>query len=72
MENNEVMADVANEVLEAKGTGKGLIIAAIVGATILVGGIVYKKVIIPFVAKRKAKEEAEAANQEATTEQNNG
>ena len=72
MENNEVMANAANEVLEAKGTGKGLIIAAIVGVTILAGGIVYKKVIVPFVAKRKAKKAAEAANPETEAAQTNG
>ena len=73
-ENVEVNAEaVANEVVKAKGTGKGLVIAAIVGAVVLAGGIVYKYIALPGIAKRKAKNEAEAANSEATTvEQTNG
>ena len=66
MENMEVNNTEVNE-MEVKGSGKGLIIAAVVGAAILVGGIVYKKVVVPYVAKRKAKKEAEATVSEQPT-----
>ena len=58
MENMEVNNTEVKE-MEVNGTGKGLMIAAIVGATILVGGLVYKKVVAPYMAKRKAKKESE-------------
>ena len=58
MENMEVNNTEVKE-MEVNGTGKGLMIAAIVGATILVGGLVYKKVVVPYMAKRKAKKETE-------------
>lgn len=64
MENVENVANASNEV-EVKGTGKGLMIAAAVGAVILVGGFVYKKVIAPAIAKRKAQKEAKAEASEA-------
>ena len=66
MENMEVNNTEVNE-MEVKGSGKGLIIAAVVGAAILVGGIVYKKVVVPYVVKRKAKKEAEATVSEQPT-----
>lgn len=69
MENMEINNTEVNE-MEVKGSGKGLIIAAVVGAAILVGGIVYKKVVVPYVAKRKAKKEAEAAVSEQPTVEN--
>ena len=59
MENMEVNNTEVKE-MEVNGTGKGLMIAAIVGATILVGGLVYKKVVVPYMAKRKAKKDAGA------------
>lgn len=61
MENNEIM--VNEEIIEAteevttENSGNGLLIAAIVGGALLVGGIVYKKVIKPAIAKAKAKKE---------------
>ena len=65
MENNEIM--VNEEVIEATEeivtdkAGKGLFVAAAVGAALIVGSIVYKKVIKPAIAKAKAKKESEEA-----------
>lgn len=62
MENNEIM--VNDEVIEATEeiadvkSGNGLFVAAAVGAALIVGAIVYKKVIKPAIAKAKAKKEA--------------
>lgn len=67
MENNEIMN---NEELMENGIelvqaevfkpGKGLIITAAVGATVLGGILIYKKVIKPAIAKAKANRAASA------------
>lgn len=71
MENNQVNTEVVEEAV-ATGSGKGLIIAAVVGGVILVGGIVYKKFVAPALAKRKAKKEAEATVTEPAAEKTEG
>ena len=61
MENNEIM--VADEVLEGvdmidtQSSGTGWKIAAGVGVAALVGGLIYKFVAKPIIAKVKAKKE---------------
>lgn len=61
MENNEIM--VNEEVIEATEeiavtkSHTGLKIAAGVGLGLIVGAIIYKKVIKPAIAKAKAKKE---------------
>lgn len=59
MVNNEVVENT--EEIATEQSGKGLLIAAGVGLAVIVGGIVYKKVIKPAIAKAKAKKEAEEA-----------
>lgn len=61
METNEIMTneevvEVADEVTANKG-GKGFMIVAGIGAAILVGGLAYKYVAKPLVAKIKAAKE---------------
>ena len=57
-----------NEVVEATeevaktNSGKGFKVAALVGAVAAVGGLTYKFVIKPIVAKHKAKKEEKKAN----------
>lgn len=69
MENNEIMVndeviEATEEIVETK-TGNGLLIAAGVGAALIVGTIIYKKVIKPAIAKAKAKKaESEMINGE--------
>lgn len=55
--NNEVIENT-EEVVEA-GPSKGLIALGVVG-TILVGSLVYNKLIKPAIAKHKAKKAAKA------------
>jgi flagellar biosynthesis/type III secretory pathway M-ring protein FliF/YscJ len=50
----EVIETVAEEITVPE-TGKGLKVAVVAGVALLVGGIVYKKVVKPLIAKRKAK-----------------
>jgi hypothetical protein len=60
MEANEIMQDEVIEMTEeiaTAGSGKGWKIAAGVGLTALVGGLLYKFVAKPIVAKIKAKKE---------------
>jgi len=52
MENEEVI-ETTEEIAKAS-SGKGLKIAAGVGLTVLVGGLLCKYVVIPAVAKYKA------------------
>ena len=62
MTNNEEVVDlvpIENETEET--SGNGLKVAVGVGVAGLVGVILYKKVISPFMAKRKAAKEAKAA-----------
>lgn len=60
---NEEVIETATEELAAVDSKKGLI-AAGVAVAIIGGVIVYKKVIKPALAKRKAKKEAEATEEE--------
>ena len=59
MENNEIIManeDVAVEVVESTTKlSKGAKVAIGIGATVLVGGLVYKFVVKPIVKKVKAK-----------------
>lgn len=55
MENEEVI-ETTEEIAKA-GSGKGLKIAAGVGLTVLVGGLLCKYVVIPAVAKYKARKQ---------------
>ena len=59
MNNEEIMEGVA----EAATTGsrKGLKVAVGAGVTLLVGGIIFKKLIKPAIAKAKAKKEESKA-----------
>lgn len=63
MEANEIMLN--DEVMEVTedivktGSGKGFKVAAGVGAIVLVGGLAYKYVIKPTIAKIKAKKETD-------------
>ena len=69
MENNQRNPEVVEETV-ASGSGKGLIIAAAVGAVILVGSIAYTKLIAPALAKKKAKKEETASGTNAVPEEN--
>lgn len=55
MENEEVIG--TTEEIVKTGSGKGLKIAAGVGLTVLVGGLLCKYVVIPAVAKYKARKQ---------------
>ena len=55
MENEEVI-ETTEEIVKT-GSGKGLKIAAGVGLTVLVGGLLCKYVVIPAVAKYKARKQ---------------
>lgn len=55
MENEEVI-ETTEEITKA-GSGKGLKIVAGVGLTVLVGGLLCKYVVIPAVAKYKARKQ---------------
>lgn len=57
MANEEVM-EVTEDIVKA-GTGKGFKVAAGVGVIMLVGGLAYKFVIKPAIAKFKTKNEQE-------------
>lgn len=64
MENNEIMTteeimENSVELVQEEGfkVSKGLIITAAVGATVLGGILVYKKLVKPAIAKIKAKKE---------------
>ena len=63
MENDE-MVEVTEE-NENSGTATGLLVAAGVGLTALVGGLVYKFVAKPLWAKHKAKKLALESESEA-------
>lgn len=63
MENEEVI-ETTEEIAKA-GSGKGLKIAAGVGLTVLVGGLLCKYVVMPAIAKYKVrKAEQQAINAE--------
>lgn len=55
MENEEVI-ETTEEIVKT-GSGKGLKIVAGVGLTVLVGGLLCKYVVIPAVAKYKARKQ---------------
>lgn len=61
METNEIMLmDEDFEMTEderVEDSGNGLAVVAGVGLTALAGGVIYKFVVKPFLAKRKAKKE---------------
>lgn len=60
MNNEEVfeeMAEVAN-----KTSNKAFLVASGIGLAALAGTIVYRKVVKPFMAKRKAEKEANEGN----------
>lgn len=57
MTNEEVM-EVTEDIVKT-GTGKGFKVAAGVGAVMLIGGLAYKFVIKPAIAKFKTKNEQE-------------
>lgn len=65
MTNEETTTDLvpAEEVAQTETSGNGLKVAVGVGLTGLVGVILYKKVIQPMLAKRKAAKDAKAASQ---------
>lgn len=54
--NEEAVEEVAEEIVK-KSSGKGLKIAAGIGLTILIGGLAVKYVVLPTVAKIKAKKQ---------------
>lgn len=60
---NEEVIETATEEIAAIDSKKGLIVAG-VAIAIIGGTIVYKKVIKPALAKRKAKKEDEAMDAE--------
>lgn len=68
MENEEVIETVesATEEVAKANTGKGLKVAAGAGLAVLGGFVIYKYVVKPFLAKRKAKRYADALYDEAT------
>lgn len=55
MENEEVI-ETTEEIVKT-GSGEGLLIAAGVGLAVLVGGLLCKYVVIPAVAKYKARKQ---------------
>lgn len=61
METNEMMVlDEVNESVEEimeVSSGKALTTVAGIGVAVLIGGLAYKKVIKPFLAKRKSEKE---------------
>lgn len=57
MVNNEEAIEEVTEEIASKSSGKGLKIAAGVGLTILIGGLAVKYVVLPTVAKIKAKKQ---------------
>lgn len=57
MVNNEEVVDEVTEEIAKKSSGKGLKIAAGVGLTILIGGLAVKYIVMPTVAKIKAKKQ---------------
>lgn len=71
METNEIMTneeviETTEEIVKA-GTGKWFKVAAGVGLAVLVGGLAYKYVAKPIVAKIKAKKEQQAMEAEEVT-----
>ena len=68
MENNQTNPEVVEETV-VSGSGKGLIIGAVVGTVILVGSIAYMKFIAPALAKKKAKKEETASGTNAVPEE---
>ena len=70
MENNEIMKNEevmeATEEIATADSGKGLMVVAGIGLVVLAGGIIYKYVAKPMIAKAKAKKEQKATIIEAT------
>lgn len=68
MENNEIMVNeelvTATEGLAPAFPKKGLIIAGVTAATLIVGGLVYAKVVKPALARAKAEKERRAREEE--------
>lgn len=62
MENEEVI-ETTEEIAKA-GSGNGLKIAAGVGLTVLVGGLLCKYVVIPAVAKYRARKQEQQMDYE--------
>ena len=59
-ENVEVIElEPVEEVIESGNSGKALLAVATVGAVLGVGTLIYKKIVKPFIAKRKAEKELE-------------
>ena len=55
-----VVEDVETDIIESEpvtNSKKGIVVALAAGAVVLVGGLLYKKVVKPALAKRKAKKE---------------
>lgn len=59
MENENVvnMETVDTEAVTQVTSGQGLVVAAGIGLTVLVGGLAYKFAVKPLIAKIKAKKE---------------
>lgn len=57
--NNEEVLETTEEIV-AENSNKGLVAVAAIGATLIVGTLVYKKIVKPLIAKHKAKKEQEA------------
>lgn len=62
MNNEEVLETTEEEEVVDQKSHKGLVAIAVAGAAALVGGIAYKKIVKPLIAKRKAKKELEASD----------
>ncbi len=63
--NNEEVIEVTEEIVSKTASHKVLKMAAGVGLTVIVGGIAYKYIVKPAIAKHKAKKEASAEVDEA-------
>ena len=55
---NEDLIETTEEIIN-EGSGNGFKVAAGIGLTLLVGGVVYKYIAKPMIAKIKAKKESE-------------
>lgn len=62
MNNEEILETTEEEEVVDQKSHKGLVAIAVAGAAALVGGIAYKKIVKPLIAKRKAKKELEASD----------
>ena len=59
--NNEEVFETTEDIV-TENSNKAFVVAAGIGLALLVGTIAYRKVVKPFIAKRKAMKESDANN----------